>query len=87
MLSVADMVTKASSTDDIGHIRHLLSFLVDKVKDKDKDGLIEAEWKALAMVLDRIFFWMTTITAVVMIPTFLVQPPQEFEDIIEVCEK
>ncbi len=47
--------------------------MVDSMKHKTLNASIEAEWKALAMVLDRIFFWLTTITSIIMIPIFLVQ--------------
>ena len=58
---------------DLLQIKQLLKHIVDSMKDKARSGHIADEWKALAMILDRIFFWMTTITSIIMIPTFLLQ--------------
>ena len=62
-----------ATPSELEHIRRLLTYIVDSLKEKEKDKETEDEWRALAMVLDRIFFWITTIMAFVMIPTFLLR--------------
>ena len=60
-------------------IRDMMRLMVSQMKEKARDSHIEDEWKALAMVLDRIFFWMTAVTTVVMVPTFLLQPVPDLD--------
>ena len=62
---------KVGDKSDLAEIRDLLGNIVDNMKEKEKSASIEDEWKALALILDRIFFWITFIAAIVMIPTFL----------------
>ena len=62
---------EVTSPSELAQIRTLIEFIVDRMKSNEAVKCIEDEWKALALVLDRIFFWVTAITAVIMIPTFL----------------
>ena len=82
VVSVSEMINKpVPVTDDLAQIRSMLAYLTDSIKEKEKDRMIEDEWKALSLVLDRIFFWITFITALVMIPTFLIQDQQSEIDV------
>ena len=69
-------ISPLPSTDtnnELAEIRDLLRHIVDVMKDRDSEACVADEWKALAMVLDRIFFWLTLFTSVIMIPTFLLR--------------
>ena len=69
-----------SNPSELGEIRDMLRFIVDNMKEKANEADVEDEWKALAMVLDRIFFWITSITALILIPAFLLKrtPSHQF---------
>ena len=48
-----------------------LDYFAEYLKGQEKDGAIETEWKAVALVIDRLFFWMTLIVALIIVPTCL----------------
>ena len=62
-----------AESSELAEIRELLKHIVDNMKGKGKSWSVGEEWKGLAMVLDRLFLWLITITATIMIPIFLVQ--------------
>ena len=56
------------------YLRQILSYIkemVEKVQVKERDGAIMEEWKCLAIVLDRTFFWIAFVTTMIIIPTLL----------------
>lgn len=61
------------SAGDIAKIKALLQHIVDDMKAKEKEQAVAEEWRALAVVLDRLFFSIIAILAVIMIPAFLLQ--------------
>lgn len=58
---------------ELADIKQLLAYLTDHLKDQEKNGKVEDEWKAVAMVLDRLFFWITLVMSIILVPLFLVQ--------------
>lgn len=74
--SMGDTILTTPKVDQQSELQQILDnlrFFVDRVKSNDKDDKVGDEWKALAMLLDRTFFWLTTFLAVILIPTFLLQ--------------
>ena len=56
---------------DIKKILNHLHYMVDDMKSKEKNMAVDNEWKALAQVIDRLFFFITLIAVVVILPLFL----------------
>ena len=62
-----------ATKDDLKQILDQLKYLVDYVKSQEDDSSIQDEWKSMALVLDRLFFWITAIVSVILLIVFLVR--------------
>ena len=65
--------------NELDQIRRLLAYIVDDMRGKEKEAKVQDEWKALATVLDRTFFWLTLITALIILPIFLTSTDSSVE--------
>ena len=62
------------------YLRQILFYIrevVEKMQVKERDGAIMEEWKCLAIVLDRTFFWIAFITTIIIIPSLLCKVDDE----------
>lgn len=66
-------IPPAKEPSDLAQILNHLEFLVNYIKQKKIEAGIGFEWKAMSLVIDRMFFWITFIIALVIIPVFLAQ--------------
>ena len=60
-----------SSNQDIRGIANDLSFIASKMRKQSRDEEIIEQWRALAKLLDRIFFWIGVIYILVSLIIFL----------------
>ena len=45
---------------DLAGISDNLAYITDKMKEKEEEDIIMAEWKAVAKILDRFLFWISS---------------------------
>ena len=60
-----------SSNRDLRGIANDLSFIASRMKKQGKDEEIIKQWRALAKLLDRIFFWIAVIYMLIMLIIFI----------------
>ena len=54
---------------DIKEIKRILRTYIGRLNDKDAQGRIAKEWRIVARVLDRLFFFMYVVTIIVSLAT------------------
>lgn len=52
---------RSNLESDLGEIRHLIRIYVNRQKDHERQNVIAMEWRTLALVLDRLFFFLYVI--------------------------
>ena len=69
---------------DLREIRRALRVLLNRLTEKDATNKIAREWRVVALVLDRIFFWSYFIVIIVMGLALLLpkEPSQSIEEVI-----
>jgi hypothetical protein len=49
------------SLPDLSGIYDNLAYITDKMKEKEEEDIVMAEWRAVAKILDRMLFWVSSI--------------------------
>ena len=71
MLPPSDMSPLHSQAmeNDVKEIKRILKTFMNRLSDKDAQGKIAKEWRIVARILDRLFFFLYVITIVVSLAT------------------
>ena len=63
---------------DLQKLSNDLSYIANKTRKQDRDNEILDEWRALARILDRFLFWVSSVLVLIILLYFLVRKDPEY---------
>ena len=84
VVAEVDKPEKKGGQGEMAQILDHLKVMVNYLKQQEKDNGVAEEWKAIAIVIDRLFFWVTLIMSIILLPLFLGRSDPHHEDTVVV---